>query len=384
MRIIEVVPRFRPAIGGMEEHVYQISLELAKRGHEVTVITSSDVDSEDRPLQTEIMQGIRVYRSPLIVPRLFRELWLVSNMANVFRGVKGDVVHTHGYRCMSSLQATCLASKKGIPVVLTPHGIYPSRSLANAFLKSAFDCTFGHALVTCSKKIVALSEHNVQLLLRIGAMPDKIAVVPNGVCVDEYADLKKSKVKQEPGFANPMLLSVGRIDWNKQLDKVIDAMPLILRSFPSAKFVIVGPDYAKFSGRLSQLANKTGVDHALVMTGKVTAERLRELYSAADIFLLPSSYEGFGLSMIDAMISRVPVIASSVGGPGDILDHGVHAWLMDTVTPEKIAESVRVLMTDQRLRESIVNNAFDLVKDRFTWEKVVDKLEIVYSQAAGE
>jgi glycosyltransferase involved in cell wall biosynthesis len=240
-------------------------------------------------------------------------------------------------------------------------------------------------LVDYSERIVALSEHNVRLLLQIGARLDKIAIIPNGVCEEEYVHLRKSKeILDEVESNGPILLYVGRIDWNKQVDKVIEAMPLILKSFPSAKFVIIGPDYANYSGELSRLASRTGVKQAVVMAGRVTAERLREFYSAADIFLLPSSYEGFGLSMIEAMISKIPVIASSAGGPGDILDHGVHAWLMEAVTPEKIAESVRILLTDQQLRENLVKNAFELVKEKYTWERVVDKLEVVYDQVANK
>jgi len=385
MHIIEVASRFRPAIGGMEEHVYRISLELLKRGHKVTVVTSNEADGETCPLQAEVMQGIQVYRFPLFVPRLFRELWFIPNMSSTLRRIKGDVVHAHGYRCMSSFQAAYLARRECIPVVLTPHGIYPSRSLANALLKSAFDRTFGHMLVDYSERIVALSEHNTRLLLQIGATPDKITVIPNGVRVEEYADLEKSKeILNEVGSNGPILLYVGRIDWNKQVGKVIEAMPLILKSFPSAKFVIIGPDYANYSGELSHLASRMGVKRAIVMAGRVTAERLREFYSAADIFILPSSYEGFGLSMIEAMVSRIPVIASSAGGPGDILDHGIHAWLMEVVTPEKIAESVRILLTDQQLRGNLVKNAFELVKEKYTWEKVVDKLEVVYDQVANK
>lgn len=385
MHIIEVVPRFRPAIGGMEEHVYRISLELVKRGHEVTVITSNEVDGETCSLQVEVMQEIQVYRFPLFVPRLFRELWLIPNMSRTLRQIKADVMHTHGYRCMSSFQAAYLAQKKDVPLVFTPHGIYPPRSLTNALVKSVYDRTFGHLLVGYSRKIVALSEHNVQLLLQIGAAPDRIAVIPNGVCAEEYADLRKSEeILGELGSDGPILLYVGRIDWNKQVDKVIEALPLILKRFPSARFVIIGPDYAHCSSELLDLASRTGVRQALVLTGKISAERLKEFYSAADIFLLPSSYEGFGLSMIEAMICKVPVIASSAGGPGDILDHGVHAWLMDAVTSEKIAESVYVLLTDQRLRGRLVRNAFGLVKEKYTWEKVVDRLEAVYDEVANE
>jgi len=385
MHIIQVTPRFPPAIGGVEEHVYQISLELLKRGHNVTVITSNEVDGKIYPLQMEVMQGIHVYRLPLFMPKLLRELWFIPDIRRIFRRLRGDVVHAHGYRCLSSCIAVYLAHSKHIPTVLTPHGIYPPRSFVNALLKSIFDRTLGRLLLSFSDRIIALSEHNVRLILQIGAPTKNIVIVPNGVNIDEYMKLQRSKkILDELGSDGPVLLYIGRIDWNKRLEKVVESMPLILKEFPSAKFVIVGPDYAKYTNQLLDLAKKLKVEHSLVITGKVPRKKLLEFYSMANVFLLPSSYEGFGLSMLEAISGKIPVIASPSGGPGDILTHGVDALLLEEPTPEEIFKSVYAVLTDQELRETLVKNAFEVVKKKYTWKSVVDELELIYKQLITE
>ena len=385
MHIIQVTPRFPPAIGGVEEHVYQISLELLKRGHNVTVITSNEVDGKIYPLQMEVMQGIHVYRLPLFMPKLLRELWFTPDIRRIFRRLRGDVVHAHGYRCLSSCIAVYLAHSKRIPTVLTPHGIYPPRSFVNALLKSIFDRTLGRLLLSFSDRIIALSEHNVRLILQIGASTKNIVIVPNGVNIDEYMKLQRSKkILDELGSDGPILLYIGRIDWNKRLEKVVESMPLILKEFPSAKFVIVGPDYAKYTNQLLDLARKLKVEHSLVITGKVPRKKLLEFYSMANVFLLPSSYEGFGLSMLEAISSKIPVIASPSGGPGDILTHGVDALLLEEPTPEEIFKSVYAVLTDQELRETLVKNAFEVVKKKYTWKSVVDELQLIYKQLITE
>jgi 1,2-diacylglycerol 3-alpha-glucosyltransferase len=385
MHIIQVTPRFPPAIGGVEEHVYQISLELLKRGHNVTVITSNEVDGKIYPLQMEVMQGIHVYRLPLFMPKLLRELWFIPDIRRVFRRPRGDVVHAHGYRCLSSCIAVYLAHSKHIPTVLTPHGIYPPRSFINALLKSIFDRTLGLLLLSFSDRIIALSEHNVRLILQIGASTKNIVIVPNGVNIDEYVKLQRNKKNlDELGSDGPVLLYIGRIDWNKRLEKVVESMPLILKEFPSAKFVIVGPDYAKYTNQLLDLARKLKVEHSLVITGKVPRKKLLEFYSMANVFLLPSSYEGFGLSMLEAIRGKIPVIASPSGGPGDILTHGVDALLLEELTPEEIFKSVYAVLTDQELRETLVKNAFEVVKKKYTWKSVVDELELIYKQLITE
>lgn len=385
MHIVQVTPRFPPAIGGVEEHVYRISLELKKRGHRITVITSNDIDGQNHSPQKETVNGVDVYRFPLFAPKLGRELWFIPGILEIFGQIEADVVHVHGYRCLSSFNAAHLSHMNNVPVVLTPHGIYPSRSAFNALLKMIFDHTLGHMLLSFSGRIIALSEHNVRLIMQMGVPASKISVVPNGISPQEYTCPKRSKnILNELGSDGPVLLYVGRIDWNKQIEKVVESMPLILKEFPSAKFVVVGPDYANLTNELLSLAQKLHVEHSLIMTGSVSASRLKEFYSTADIFVLPSSYEGFGLSMLEAMINRVPVIVSPTGGPGDILQHGVHAWLLRNVTPEEIFRSVRTILTDQQLREGLVNKAYDLVREKYTWEKVVDMLEAIYSQAVAE
>jgi len=385
MHIIQVTPRFPPAIGGVEEHVYRISLELLRRGHKITIVTSNDADYKTYLVQTEIMQGMYVYRFPLFMPKMFREFWFIPNISRILCQLKGDVIHAHGYRCLSSCTAACVAHFAHIPFIFTPHGIYPPRSFINALLKSTFDHAFGRLILNFSDRIIALSEHNVRLLLQIGASLDKIALVPNGVDVEEFENLRRSeKILDELDSNGPILLYVGRIDWNKQIEKVVESMPLILKEFPSAKFIIVGPDYANYTNQLLDLARKLEVENSLVTTGKVSRQRLREFYSIADTFILPSSYEGFGLSILEAMISRIPVVVSPSGGPGDILNHGVHAWLLKNVTPVEIFESIHAVLTDRRLRETLVNNAFELVKEKYTWKGVVDKLELIYNQVMFE
>lgn len=385
MHIVQVTPRFPPAIGGVEEHVYRISLELQKRGHRLTVVTSNDIDDKNYAPKTETVNGVDVYRFPLFMPKLSRELWFIPGILKIFGQIKADVVHVHGYRCLSSCTAAYVARQKHVPVVVTPHGIYPSRSPFNALLKTIFDHTLGRLLLNFSERVIALSEHNVRLIMQIGASANKISVVPNGVNAQEYKHLKRSrKILNELGSDGPVLLYVGRIDWNKQIEKVVESMPLILKEFPSAKFVVVGPDYANLANELSGLAQKLGVSHSLIITGKVSASRLKEFYSTADIFVLPSSYEGFGLSMLEAMISRVPVIVSPSGGPGDILKHGVHAWLLQSVTPDEIFKSVHTILTNPQLRDTLVEKAFELVNEKYTWEKVVDMLETIYSHAISK
>jgi glycosyltransferase involved in cell wall biosynthesis len=385
MHILQVTPRFPPAIGGVEEHVYRISRELVRRGHFITVITSNEADGRALPLKRENVEGIRVYRSPLLMPTALSELWFMPKIPKILKQLRGDVVHAHGYRCLSSFEAICISHARDIPAVLTPHGIYPPRSFINGLAKSFFDKSSGRLLLGFSDRVIALSEHNRLLLSQLGVPQEKMVLVPNGVNIQEYMGLHRSQsILRQLHTDGPILLYVGRIDWNKRVDRIVEALPAILRHFPSAKLVVVGPDYADSVSGLINASRRHNVESSLVVTGNVTKQRLLEFYSVADVFILPSSYEGFGLSMLEAMCSGVPVVVSSSGGPGDILSGGTHALLLKECSPNEISGSVCALLTDCALRERLVKNAFELVKTKYTWESVVDKLERTYQQVLQE
>jgi len=367
----------------MENHVYAISTELTKRGHEVTVITSDDINGDKRDIgrNMDVVNGIEVYRYPLLFRKTMREYWCVSGVTRALKNLHADVVHTHGYRCLSSCVATYWCKKNKVPIILTPHGIYPPRSLVNALIKSIYDYSFGNLVLKFSSRIVALTENNKQLFLKIGAPRNKVVIIPNGVDITKYKRICfNNKERKNHGFGGLVLLYVGRIDWNKGLEKVIEAMPMITKEFGYAKFLIVGPDYAGHSKNLLYLARKLGVQDSIVMTGKVSGEQILFYYSIADIFVFPSIYEGLSLSLLEAMASHMPVVASRFGGTGDILVDGVHALLLKDCSPQEIFNSVSTLLRNSGLMEKLRENAFSLVSKKYSWDAVVDKIQLLYKE----
>lgn len=384
MKIVQVVPRFPPAIGGMENHVYNVSMELVRRGHEVTVITSDDVDGSRRNVPTEIINGIKVFRSPLFLPRFFREYWIIPRILDTLKNSDADVAHIHGYRCLSSCLAEFHFSLKGIPTVLTPHGIFPPRNRLNAITKAIYDYWLGNWLLKFSNKIIALTENNRLLLLRIGCNEDKVAVIPNGVDLAKYETLPLVTRQQRKkfGFLGPTLLYVGRIDWKHRrgLEMMIKAMPLIAKEFVNTKFLIVGPDYGNCSMNLLELSKKLGVSDSIILTGPISDDQLLAYYSVSDTFILPSVYEGLSSSMLEAMASKVPVIALPTGGTRDVLTDGVNAVLLKEMSPKGISGAVSMILSNPKFREELCENAISIVREKYTWKTIVDQLEGVYNR----
>jgi glycosyltransferase involved in cell wall biosynthesis len=369
----------------MENHVYAISTKLRKRGHKVMVITSDDVDEDGKGTleSVEVMNGVEVYRRPLLFRKRMREYWFLSDVTAMLSKLKADVVHAHGYRCMSSFIATDWCRRNKVPLVFTPHGIYPPHSFTDHLIKTVYDYSFGNLLLRSSGRIVALTEHNRRLLLKLGTPEDRIILIPNGVNVNKYnkARVRKEEASKEES-GGPVLLYVGRVDWNKGLERVIEALPALVKSFGQIKFLIVGPDWSGHEEKLWALASELGVSESVVMTGEVSEEEKLSYYSVADVFVLPAIYEGLSLSLLEAMASGLPIIITKSGSGGILVDH-VHALLMKERSPYEISSLVGMILADSTLAERIGQNAFDLVSEKFSWGRVVDKIEALYSEVCN-
>jgi glycosyltransferase involved in cell wall biosynthesis len=343
------------------------------------VITSKN--SEAEVVRKEFMNGVEIYRFQLFLPRLFREAWLMPSMANTLTSLQADIIHAHGYRCLSSCIALLLSKGKKVPFVLTPHGIFPKRNWSNGLLKSIYDYSLGNRLLKSSEKIIALTESNKSLILNAGAPRSKTVIVENGADVTKYKEVFNSKtLKKKHGFLGPVLLYVGRIAWHKNLEQIIQALPLIKRDFNDVKFLIVGPDYVNGLTNLLRLAKELGVEDSIVAKGAVSESQLHLYYSIADAFILPSVYEGLSLSMLEAMANKVPIIVRSSAGISSILKHGANALVLKSNTPHEISSSVGMLLNNPELREKIRQNAYNLILHKYTWKNVVDKLESIYKE----
>jgi glycosyltransferase involved in cell wall biosynthesis len=305
----------------------------------------------------------------------------MPSMANTLSSLQADIIHAHGYRCLSSCIALLLSKRKKVPFVLTPHGIFPKRNWSNGLLKSIYDYSLGNRLLKSSEKIIALTESNKSLILNAGAPRSKTVIVENGADVTKYKEVFNSKtLKKKHGFLGPVLLYVGRIAWHKNLEQIIQALPLIKRDFNDVKFLIVGPDYVNGLTNLLRLAKELGVEDSIVAKGAVSESQLHLYYSIADAFILPSVYEGLSLSMLEAMANKVPIIVRSSAGISSILEHGANALVLKSNTPHEISSSVGMLLNDPELREKIRQNAYNLILHKYTWKNVVDKLESIYKE----
>ncbi len=369
MKIIQVTPYFHPHIGGVESHVLDLSRYLVKKGHEIVVLTSR---YEKTLKSEEEMEGIRVRRlktafiafSTPVFPEIKKEV--------VKEG--GDIVHSHSPPPLSSYYAGKGAKKAGIPHVLTYHCDleipFPGgRQIVNLYRK-----TLGKATLKRTDRLIATTESYAATSRDI--WKKEASVIPNAVDERIFTpELSGERIREKYGIEGNMVLYVGRLVFHKGIEYLIESAKYV-----DATYIIVGSGDKE--AELKRFAARRGVRKKVIFAGRVDGRELPEYYAATDVFVLPSvsRLEAFGIVALEAMASGKPVIVSDIPGVNEVIEEGVQGIRAKPMDSKDIAEKINVLLRDEGIRKRMGSAGRKLVEERYTWKKVVEKIEAVYSE----
>ena len=377
-RILIVICRYPPSIGGSQRVAYELSQSFRRQGHHVTVAASTSLTNTDvrgfstgkffslhstcKESHVELLDGIAVHRfepSFQFWPYLYNpclNTWLTQNAKNF------DAIHVHGYQSYE-LHAV---SRLGLPYVLTAHDIVPHYGGVLALLKYTFDLLIGRRALKRAQHLIALTPENKTEYLHIHNDPEKISIIPNGINPVRPAQKDKALLKK---WNNPsrVVLFVARLVKYKGAQYIIEAIPHIRAKYPNTTFVFVGPD-GGYEHELKTLARKTGVSEWCSFEGPVAD--VNKYYNTADLFIFPSTGEGFGISPLEAMSAGVPCILANVGGLNYILAHiGGHPLDMtgDDIALQISRHALR-LLRDPKKQPTLMRRA-----RAYTWTSVGKK-----------
>jgi len=399
MKILFVQNRFYPAIGGAERHTYLLSKYLAKKGHEVTVYTTTSLSKDD---VLSIALSPPFFVKPKINANLPKEefieiftvkrfdmrlrFWSFNWIPEMFKKLKAtahefDIIHAHGYHISSSLAGCYYAKKCKKPFILTAHDlIIPDDLPTDAKLfKKIYDKTFGRYLLKNSTRLIALTEDQIQQYAERGGDVSKIRIIPNGIELDKYRNAKTNPdiiAKYGIDDVDKVLLFVGRIDKYKGIQDVIEAMPEILSKHHNIKFIVVGGDYG-YKCELKKLSEKLNIDKSVVFTGNISKEELIELYKRADIFVFPSKMEGFGIVLLEAMASGTLCIAYSIPSVRKIIKDNENGVLVKN--KNELLDKILYYLDNVEEKKKIETNAFKYVEN-YDIKSIITKLVMIYEE----
>jgi glycosyltransferase involved in cell wall biosynthesis len=304
---------------------------------------------------------------------------MAADLANRLTGDVPDVLHTHFW--MSGLAGLAAARVHGVPVVQTFHALGAVKRRYQGMADTSPPSRIGaeRSIARHATRLIASCTDERAELLRLGARPARIDVVPSGVDLDLFCP----HGPRAPRRAARRLLCVGRLVPRKGVDDAIrvlaqvDDVELVVAGGPAAQR-LDGDDEVR---RLRALAADLGVAGRVRLIGSVVHEWLAPLIRSADAVLCLPWYEPFGIVPLEAMACGVPVVAAAVGGLLDTVDDGVTGIRVPPRDPCAAADAVRALLADDALRARM-GCAGRARAARYAWSQVAADVEATYRRAA--
>jgi glycosyltransferase involved in cell wall biosynthesis len=174
----------------------------------------------------------------------------------------------------------------------------------------------------------------------------------------------------------PIILFVGRLNYQKGLRYLLAAMPTVLSRFKGAKLVIVGG--GEQFVYLQNLSESLGVKNSVIFTGEIPHERITDAFAAADILVLPSIFESFGIVLIEAQAMGKPVVCTRVGGVPEALIEKETGIIVEPRRPDQLAEAIISILSNPKMAKSMGEKGRKFVEENFDWQKTVSKIVEIY------
>jgi phosphatidylinositol alpha-mannosyltransferase len=347
---------YYPHPGGVSEHIYHASRELMKRGHSVTIM-APHMDGDDGV--NRFPPVVRVGRAlPILANRSRSQIavtWDIQKQVNEVVKKGFDIIHIHSFVPVLPILALKYSDTRN---VITIHAAY-DRSLAYEMSKRYLMKYFNKldARIAVSK----IAEKSISMFF-----PGRYIIIPNGVDIDRF----NPEVEPLPEFKGRFdILFIGRFEPRKGLKYLLSAFPAIKRKVPDARLVIVG------SGRFKK--PKRYYDD-IVLQKSVPPSLIPKFYASSDVFCSPATgNESFGIVLLEAMASGVPVVASSIPGYRCVIKDRDTGILVEKKNPQAIASAIIKLARDKGLREKMGERGREFAIG-FSWETITNKIETVY------
>lgn len=306
LKILLVAKTFSRTSGGVENHIYNLVEQLKKR-HDFTIITSDE--------HKDVLPGAKIIRLPMSfrVMNYIYSRQMKKYLSDIMMSV--DIVHCHNYCCYYVDTAARMAKKCNKPLVITNHGVFPSRNSITAVFMAAYNTLIGVNTWRLADKIISVSNFSRNRIIEIGAPEGNNVVIHNGISLREFRVKGNRKQFLKPD--EKMIIYAGRIVKEKGLGFLIDAFKEAT-SIRRCKLFVAGDDTTAYADEMKRKTNSLGLK-SVVFLGKMDRTSLVRLYKSGDLFALPSAYEPFGIVLLEAMAAGLPIVASKVGGVPEIL-----------------------------------------------------------------
>lgn len=368
MRVLLVNHRFFPIEGGTERWTLGLALALRKRGVEVTVLTQQ----EPGAAAEELLQGIQVVRIPMRHVGRFR---LPSGYWSTLKRLDFDLLHLSGNRIWCADYYFPVAEIFDGPQVITPHDFY-QLAMDPSLLNRIY---FKHYLpmrLRAFDAYLADTDREGEMVASFGFPRERVRVALIGIDTDEFAqETPPWGMREKLGISHPVVaLYVGGLWENKRVDRLVRALAEVRER---VSLVVVGRDIpeSRFNqAQITSLAAALGVE--VKFAGALERQKVIAAYKESDMYLLGSQYEGFGISLVEALAAGLPFVAYDVGA-APLLAQGNAGFVARD--DKEFADAVKALATDHVQRRAMSLRAKQASKS-WDWDRIVERYLASYQE----
>ncbi|HEX8683203.1 MAG TPA: glycosyltransferase family 4 protein [Ardenticatenaceae bacterium] len=368
IRVAMIIQGYLPRVGGAERQLAALAPLLQAQGVELSVLTRRYPGLAP----FEIIGGVPVHRLPIPGPKAVASLSFTLSALWLLRRLRPHVIHAHE---LLSPTTAAVAAKRlfGVPVVakvlrggeLGDVAKLQSRSSGISRLQR-----FRHEV----DGFIVISKEIDEELAGVGVPPEKRFFIPNGVDLERFASVspeEKAALRASLGLPDgPIALFTGRLVPEKRVDQLVALWPTIRATHPAATLLVLGTGGEE--ARLQQMAGG-----GVRFTGRI--EDVVPYLQAADLFVLPSATEGLSNALLEAMAAGLAVVATSVGGAPDVIEHGDNGWLVPPDDRAALEAALLALLGDAERRATLGQRARERVTRDYALPVIAQRLYALYS-----
>lgn len=357
-------------IGGISSYILRVGSRMIANGDNLAVLSSGG-ELEELFRQN----GFQVYQFSIRVkselhPKLY---WALPKILRLVRKEKFELIHAHTR--VTQVLAFFIKLFTGTPFVTTAHGFYKNR--------------LGRKYFKCwGSRVIAISPLVAEELAKThGVAFSSIRTVLNGMDVEGFSkkiqNNDSEKIRMEYGIRQDafVLGCVARLVEDKGHHYLIEAVHHLKKANPQIFLLIIGDGRQKKKLE-RQIRRRHLKDHVRILSSQ---QDLAKCYSIMDLFAHPATYrEGFGLSILEAMAAKIPVIVTNIWAVNTIIRHGINGFMVEPKNSNALADMISFAMAHPEQALSVANNAYDMAKESYSIDRMVRELETVYTETLAE
>ena len=350
---------------------------LSEKGYEVTSLIWNGGSRETRTQRVTDrytvfqLPGINFY-PPLSSPR--GKYPYLFGLAQLMRKLHPSIVDCQSHLFLTTVQAIRIASKLGIPTVVTVHGVIAERGRSMNLLQRGYLSGVASWIFKKATVVRCLTRSDLQEITRYGCPVEKVKVVPNAVDTEFF----RPSVREE----DRMIVWAGRFVPEKGLEYLVNAARIVSSQHTDAVFTLIGEGNMK--PRIEALIEKACLSGRFLLPGSLSRRDLLKMFQRASVFAFPSLKEGMPYSLLEAMSCGKAIVGSDIPGINDVVTHGYDGLLVPPRDGKAIAQAISTLMHDRHLRTTLGRNARKTVVEKHDWGIILRRLEDVYQEACNK